>query len=330
MEKTFDCVKLHFNTPLHLSRGREQYDEGTTMLHSDSLIAALFTAACQLGANPEEVLSMFDNIRISSAFPFHGNEYFFPKPMVQLPFDLLDSEKLNQSKTKKKIRFIGKSWFEKLLDNFDDNIQKNKHIHHTAFLTDQSIGTIFKTDVVQRVTIAPDYSEDARPFYIERLHFGNISGLFVLVESSDVYARNLFQGAFRLLGDLGIGTDRSVGNGFFTPTFESLTIKLPDAAAYQCALGLYLPDETELDEPFLIDSSWNLVKRGGFISGAENIDHFTLRKKSVYMFDVGSVFPNRLLKGKRVDLQPFGYDIKHSVWREGRPIFLPIIIRNTH
>lgn len=325
MQQQYDCIKLRFHTPLHLSRGREQYDEGATTLHSDTLVAALFSAACRLGVEAEEVLSMLDSFRISSAFPFYGEEYFFPKPMTALPFKLSDLDKEKQGKPFKKIRFLGKDWFEKILFAEEEQIQARTHLQQPAFLTDKPIGTVFKREVVQRVTIAPDYSEDAKPFYTERLYFAEDAGLFVLVQWLDESAKPLFQNAFRLLGDLGVGTDRSVGNGFFTPSFGSLSLSMPDQASNQCALGLYLPHESEIQEDFLEKSAWGLVKRGGFLAGAANEEHITLRKKSVYMFDVGSVFPNTPLKGKRVDLKPDWQGLNHPVWREGRPVFVPIV-----
>ena len=325
MDKQYDCVKLCFYTPLHLSRGREQYDQGATTLHSDTVMAALFSAACQLGAEPNEALSMLEACRISSAFPFYREEYFFPKPMAKMIFNLNDVVEEKQGKPYKKIRYLGKHWFEKLLNGEPEAIQSKTHLANPAFLTDKltNENKVFKTEVVQRVAIAPDHSEDPKPFYTERLYFGEQSGLFILVEWLDTSARELFQRAFRLLGDLGIGTDRSVGNGFFTPSFESLVLRLPDKPTKQCNLGLYLPDRSELNSTLLEESAWNLVKRGGYLAGAAQIEHFTLRKKSVYMFEVGSVFPNVPLQGKRVDLKPDWQGLNHPVWREGRPIFVP-------
>ncbi|MBK8656807.1 MAG: hypothetical protein IPN20_23520 [Haliscomenobacter sp.] len=72
------------------------------------------------------------------------------------------------------------------------------------------------------------------------------------------------------------------------------------------------------------DSAWGLVKRGGYIAGAADPDHTSLRKRSVFMFEEGSVFPNKPLTGSRVDLKP-DWEGMHSVWREGRPVFVPIM-----
>lgn len=324
MPHQFDCVKLRFTSPLHLSRGREQYDESARMLHSDTLAAALFTAARQLGATEPEALAMLDALRLSSAFPFWGEEYFFPKPMLPLPFKIKDVPEEKQGKPFKKIRFLGKSWFEKVLNGEEATIDAKKHLAEAAFLSDYPLQTVLKTDVTQRVTIPPDYTSDAKPFYTERLYFGAQAGLYVLVQWHDAGAKDLFRRAFRLLGDLGIGTDRSVGNGFFEPVFGPLELRTPATATHQCALGLYLPAEGELSNDDLEASTWGLTKRGGYLAGAPDPDHITLRKRSVFMFEAGSVFPNKPLSGKRVDLKPEWPDLKYEVWREGRPVFVPI------
>jgi CRISPR-associated protein Csm4 len=323
MQQEFDCVKLRFSTPLHLSRGREQFDESAKVLHSDTLAAALFMAARQLGAPESEALAMLDGLRLSSAFPFWETEHFFPKPMAPLPFDLKDVPEEKQGKPFKKIRFLGKSWFEKLLNAESAVIDREKHLTEKEFLSDHPVKTVYKADVTQRVTIPPDYSDDARPFYTERLYFGRNAGLYVLVQWQDAAVKDLFQRAFRFLGDLGIGTDRSVGNGFFEPAFGALQLRVPDTAAYQCALGLYLPAENELSAEELDNSAWSLSKRGGYMAGAADTDHIMLRKRSVFMFEEGSIFPNKPLTGKRVNLKPVWQGLEHDVLREGKPVFVP-------
>lgn len=331
MQQIFDCVKLHFSSPLHLSRGREQFDKSARLLHSDTLAAALFMAARHLGAPEDEALALLDALRLSSAFPFWEEEYFFPKPMVPLPFDLKAEPVEKQGKYFKNIRFLGKSWFEKTLHAEHADIDRERHLMEKAFLSEYRVDKVFRSEVMQRVTISPDYSEDARPFYAERLYFGAKAGLFVLVQWQDDAPKALFQSAFRLLGDLGIGTDRSVGNGFFEPVFNDLSLRVPETAAHQCSLGLYLPAENEITGDDLDQSAWSLIKRGGYLAGAADPDHITLRKRSVFMFEEGAVFPNRPRMGKRVDLKPAWQGLEHAVWREGRPIFVPIVRKpDTH
>lgn len=325
MQKQFDCVKLYFTSPLHLSRGRDYYDEAAKVLHSDSLVSALFVAALQLGAEPQQAEAMLDACRFSSAFPFSGDTYYFPKPLVRLPFPIANVAENKRSKPYKRIQYLDQHWFELLLKGKADEIHQDVHLTQADFLSQKAPenAEIYKSEVVQRVKIAPDQRTDAMPFFTDRLFFAQDAGLFVLVDCQDKANKDLLFSSFRLLGDLGIGTDRSTGNGFFKPCFTTLSLEVPEKAAYQCNLGLYLPQAGELDADDLEQSAWNITKRGGYIAGSGNEDFLRLRKKTVFMFQEGSVFPNKPLGGNRVDLAP-KWQGMHAVWREGRPIFLPM------
>lgn len=335
MQKTFDCIRLHFQAPLHLATGKSQYDRSGQILHSDALLAALFVNALHLGASPEEALAMMDGVRLSSGFPFWQEEHFFPKPMARMPFHIKGIEIERQGKPFKKMRFLGKSWLERLLRQESTDINQEQHLHFKgAFLSDHhdvlaqtstySKFSIFKSEVSQRVTIAPDHVEESVPYFTDRIFFAPDAGLYVLAEIKDEGVRSLFQQAFRLLGDNGVGTDRSVGNGFFEPEFTQLTLELPTNATHQMNLGLYCPADQELDEPDYHQSAWQLIKRGGYLAGAADPDQITLRKRSIFMFEEGSVFPNKGLQGTRENLVPPGINVNHAVWRDGRTIFLPI------
>ena len=63
-------------------------------------------------------------------------------------------------------------------------------------------------------------------------------------------------------------------------------------------------------------------------SAEEALGH--LRKKSIYMFNAGSVFnTTNQLMGKVVDLHPKWNDERmHPVFRSGKPFYLPVKIAN--
>lgn len=325
MKRSFFCVKLHFSTPLHLSRGRENYDKSESRLHSDSLKSALFVAALNVGADEKEALKLLDGVRISSAFPFCGEEYFFPKPMAVLPFPIKQIEKEKQGKCYKKIQYLSQGWFETLLRGDSREINPSTQLQANQYLCEQpDSAPNIQAQVVQRVTIQPDHSGDSTPFYTERLFFAKDTGLFVLVDWQEETIRDLFKASFLMLGDLGIGTDRSVGNGFFKPEFSEISLDLPQNASHLCSLGLYLPEESELEREELEKSSWSILKRGGFMAGAWKPENRSLRKRSVFMFGEGSVFPGKEKQGKLTNLKPAISNVDHAIWRDGRPIFIPI------
>ena len=99
---------------------------------------------------------------------------------------------------------------------------------------------------------------------------------------------------------------------------------LPDDAKHQVLLSLCCPSENEAKVIAAGNSSYSLVKRGGYISNPEKDDRFmAFRKRSVFMFDEGSIFPNEKIRGVLHNLKP-EIEVEHPIWRDGRAFTLPI------
>jgi hypothetical protein len=65
------------------------------------------------------------------------------------------------------------------------------------------------------------------------------------------------------------------------------------------------------------------------MAGSQENDFWHLRKKSVYMFGVGTILKStETLKGKIVDLRPAEYNDSrmHPVYRSGKPFVVPVKI----
>ena len=63
------------------------------------------------------------------------------------------------------------------------------------------------------------------------------------------------------------------------------------------------------------------------MAGSQENDFWHLRKKSIYMFGIGSVLKTTdMLKGKIVDLSPVDYSDNrmHPVYRSGKPFVVPV------
>ena len=179
--------------------------------------------------------------------------------------------------------------------------------------------------VSERVTIPRDRSiEESRPFYMERIYF-NDAGLYFLATGDHLDRINT---ALDLLQHEGIGTDRNVGNGFFTYTNQEIQLNVPQDTKYYMSLGLYCPDskenlEQELDEK----SAYDLIKRGGYITKE---GYQTIEKYSIYMMAEGSILKtNKPIHGKpNIDLTPIDLHQNmrpnHPIYRCGRTIFIPV------
>jgi CRISPR-associated protein Csm4 len=343
MIRTFQAFKLALQGPLHLSRGRSHYETSQDLLHSDTLKSAMLVCALQL--YPEDyqteaaTQSFLTSFRISSAYPYCGEEYFFPKPMARMPLDfgkVVEGE-AKAAKTIKKIEYLGKSYFERVLQSESYAIDPaHLQVQKGKFLSDllPKDALVLTNHTQQRVTIPPMGSGDSTiPFYLDRIYFGAEAGLFFLTDATDPALLARLKAILRLLGDHGIGTDRNIGNGHFNVEGPvAFDLSVPASANRQMALSLYCPAREELTQALLENSSYQLIRRGGYLASPGNEQHLTYRKRSVYMFAEGSVFPTAELLGKYVDLKPQADAdaealkhgaVSHPVWRDGQAIFVP-------
>lgn len=339
MKKSYTLVKLkNFKGGLHIARGlTNSYDKSAETLHSDTLKSALFVCALRLYSEleyEEASAYFFNNFKISSAFPFlqlAETNYYFPKPETPVFFKF-ENDGLTD-KEKKKIKFIEKSVFEKYIQNPQYKI-KDEELEWNV-LNDKNYKAIVDSSSYQHVKIPKGFNQDSQPYYVDKLYFQKNAGLFFLLDFENTNPKVVEQvkAAIRLLGDSGVGTDRNSGNGQFeTEIIENFELEIPESGDYQLSLSLYCPQEEEIRNDAIQNSFYGLTKRGGYISSPKNNDHLTIRKRSIYMFTEGSLFPyqpNR--KGKLVDLKPQNDALKskniavdHPVWRDGQPIFVPM------
>ena len=342
-EQPFRVLKLCFRSPLHLSKGKtDDYGQSDELLHADTLKSALYVCARQLlGADAVgDSDAFFRRFRISSAFPFVGQELFFPKPSVRIQaFDTSEVPDDRQAKKHKKLAFLGQRYFEDLITDQKRTLRLADLTADGRFLSDhpdakETVGAettnklVFATDVQQRVTIPTDYADDPLPYYVDRLYFNDNAGLWFAFDGDDAAYADVLA-ALRLLGDNGVGTDRSVGNGQFYVDQQDLVLRLPDHPTHQVLLSLWCPQKTELDDAFLQNSAYGLIKRGGYIASPDRPEHLTYRKKSVYMFTEGSIFPaGRPLVGKVENLKPDAAGVTQNVWRDGLAFALPITVKS--
>lgn len=310
------CYRLSFTAPIHIdSRGDAFHERTETFIHSDTLSAALLSAWALLDPNNAQQRAITPPFRISSAFPFYQEHYFLPRAMNTLAIKLPEKD-LKKAKAFKKIL-----WLE--LDLWRQSFQND---------------WINKLDIKQGclgfAKPAPDikqlWAEEERPrlaldritnsssagqlFHLSRIWFAEQGGLYFLVKFPSDSDQQNFEAALSLLGDSGIGSDRSNGNGFFSWEKGKLP-GLTQAGDNETAVALSLvnPDPSDCDTDWLKDSAYKLISRGGWIGQSG------LRKKRLRMFAEGSVF-KQPLQGQVVDITPA--NAPNPVYRDGRGFFV--------
>lgn len=344
--------RLNFTSGIHLSRGKEgNYDQTQVRIHSDKLKSAIFVAALQLYGEDEINKEFLEAFQISSAFPYLRKSeeilYFLPKPKVRIKDSLMISNLQERRKKKflKKIEYIEWKLLHKMLVKQEvaqlswENVSaKQKFICESHDLSEK---TIYTTSLQQHVKVSRDLSVDNTPFTIDKIYFSKDAGLYFIlnVASNNEVILKKVEAAVHLLSDSGLGTDKNTGGGTFTfekddkpPTWET------GDTNGQLNISLYCPKKNELSdiqENTLY--SYALTKRGGYIANPSDLRHLTIRKKSIYMFEEGSIFPfDESRIGKIEDLRPLlkqpedgngPKPVGHPIYRDGRAIFLPITIK---
>ena len=323
---TYTLIKLKNMTPLHIGTGKENYDFSSSDLHSDTLSAALAAMKMQKQSNADTKAFM-ESFIISSAYPFIGNHYFLPKPQGKVNIQVTDAEEYVSRKKLKRIKYIEINLWNDLIAGKELHVQtaQIKGTFLLENLSEKDFDMPYKSQVNQRVTVPRDLDKDAEPFFFEWTYFQENAGLFCLLDVADKEKEDILA-LFKQLGEVGLGTDKNIGGGKFEIEVAQLSISEVNTANAIMLLSLFIPTEEELPRLNLPNSRYELLQRGGYIAGSQDVMFRHLRKKSVYMFNVGSVFSTTIpISGRVIDLRPDWQDKQlHPVFRSGKPFVVPI------
>ena len=331
-----EAIKLCFLGPVHLGRGSEELDRSEIVYHSDSLKSAIYAVGLSYFPEWQNEQFFFNGFFISSCFPYAFNEYFLPKPFIKTNFLFSKIHEDKSAKKGKKIEFLSRKVFENFVNTTTGSIEVNEDniTPDGMFICEEKQNaekSFFRNEIQQRVLIPfEDEDEETRPFFTDRLYFHENCGLYFLADfkENELLKSQVLQ-TLKLLGECGIGTDRTVGNGLFefnvSRDLESIAFHFNKERKRQVNMGLYWPNQDEYNSIDFNNSFWQIVKRGGYIAGTFNDEFLSLRKKSVFMFMEGSLFDaSKELKGTYDDLKPQWDKPLHSIWRDGQCLFFNI------
>lgn len=321
----YTIIKLKNMSPLHMGNGKENYDFSASQLQSDTISAAL--AAIKIQKDGETDIKEFMNsFHISSAFPYWNDSYFMPKPQGKISVKVKNEEEHLYRKSLKKIKYIELPIWQQLIQGKSIEVE-HCQLKGEYLTTPQTCNMDYVScsQVMQRVTVPRDGSDNAKPFFFEWNFYQPNAGLYCIIDASDKMLKKITD-LFQYLGEIGIGTDKNVGGGKFEVETSHITITPPETYNSIMLLSLYIPSEEEIKELNLQQAKYEIIRRGGYMAGSQIDDFRHLLKKSIYMFNTGSVFPcTNQIEGKIVNLQPDWNDADmHPVYRSGRPMYIPI------
>jgi CRISPR-associated protein Csm4 len=265
-------IKLNFNSPLHIGEIGIGLEECSPIIHSDTIFNAIINAYSLMHTKDktDEFLKNFESVKISSAFPFHGKELYFPRPRMRLNADENIIEE--HAKEIKKIEFVSKVFFEKLIngEKFSDN-EIEKLVKKTKFYKEYQMPKVY----LDRETKKSDF------FFIGAMKFEKKCGLWFGIECEDNVYKEI-NSCLRLLQDEGIGGKRTWGYGLFEYEEDNIELRLPVNSNLYMLLSLFYPNQSETALFSGEYASWDFILRGGYIEKR--------RKPRIRMIKEGSVF----------------------------------------
>jgi CRISPR-associated protein Csm4 len=284
-------------------------------------------------------------LRLSSAFPYAGDVLFFPKPLV--PANLPAETRQTRAKTLKKITYVSQAILEAWLAQEDLNAQVDDDLllhGGRVWVTrderdklkdfgDPGTGQIrmWATQARPRVTVDRATSQSA-VYQAGVVRFRPGAGLFALVEFLNGEAeaeRAWLSTIFQVLGDGGLGGERSSGYGQF-----ELVAPVPFGGLGMAGSDLFLtlapyhPTQAEVTANVLgRDASYDLLTRRGWVGSPEGM---YLRRRLVRLLGEGSMLHDagQPSYGDLADVTPREREeemLSHKVWRYGIAFPLPAV-----
>lgn len=363
---SWKLVKLNFGrNPVHFGRLGIGLEETAERVQSDTLFSAWVSNYARLfgKAKVEELLEGFPKysqyakdsnqespaVKISSTFIYRQTQekttepkttYYLPRPM-EFPINYPEND-LDFFKTYKKQKFlpleIWRRWYQGegfTSEDREELIEKTTKKHTNGDLNKSGMFDYSKTyEINKHPKIAVDRVTAATNFYhtgLVQFRWENeTSGLYFLLNfpQKDEKLEKELKAALELLGEEGLGGERSSGAGRFTiewfdriPQPWDEIIKSP--GTHHTLISLFW--DSPITKDFIENAAYEIQERGGWIGDVN------LRRKMVRMFTEGSVFSEQP-QGKLVDVTPRqliddGKYKFHPVYRSGISLTLPIKIK---
>ena len=291
------CFIIKPTAPFHIGERGVGLEETSTTVHSDTLFGAICWAWRLLYGEAELIalLDLFQHDQppflISSTFPFIGKIKTLPKPLHGLGLE-------GQEKSVRRAALVTDSIFQSLaqgksLQSPDYQIVRSDPGNIIATRVEASLiqdmlskagaSTPWTVGEASRVTLDRD-TRRSDIYYAGDVRFMKDCGLYMLVDFLDEEYKPRLEGALRLLGDEGLGGERSSGRGLFSLDHGSISLG-SDEGDGAMLLSLCRPRREET--AILPKSYYGLISRRGWVAGKSD-----RRKKSLRMLIEGSVVPS--------------------------------------
>jgi len=321
-------VKMTFTDFVHFGAAGIGLEGSDHRLHSDSLFSGLINAAALLFPK-ERVDSLLNDFvtgkapfKLSSTFLYRGGTYYFPKPLALSP-NLKSAGRFGREygKQLKKLKFLPLHLFVKWQRNdifqtpdLDSLVTVNRE-YETGY-----VSALLPRVVLDRSTAASEI------YHCALVRFTENAGLYCLIELTDTAFENQLFAMFRMLGEQGVGGERTYGYGrfdvdFLTPdeNFAPLFEPAPHASHFM-TMSLVSPAENELPQVQQSLYAYDFTERRGWIFSSTTREN--AKRQSLTMLAEGSIF-SQPLPGHLRKVTPDHWQ-QHPIYRYGCAFHVPL------
>lgn len=308
----FKIYKFNFTTGVHF--GKRNVDDAEYTFGADTLFSAMCHEYLKQGMEEFTwfITKVMDGrIRLSDGFPYIGDTYYIPKPMLKIAAEKNQGDSTIK-KAYKKLSYIPVSQLEAYL-------QGNLRVEEEADKLKKQLGTR-----VVKVSASIRGEKETVPYRVGTYYFHSGSGLYVIVGYEEKGDLEKIEECFAALSLVGIGGKRSSGLGRFEfypgKNSQDFIQRLngKDGTIWM-SLSCSLPKDQELEKA-LEGASYLLQKRSGFVVSSKYAPE-QLRKQDLYVLKSGSCFRN-IFEGDVYDVSDGG---AHPVYRYAKPLFMEVI-----
>jgi len=319
-------AKLKFKTPVHFGQMGIGIEEISEVVHSDTLFGALCWAWASLYGrkNLEGLLNSFSKkppFLLSSCFIYGEDTFFLPKPQTSPPGFEDPATREEYGKIVKEMNYLPREIFRRWA-------WREKINYESIELIRSDYGKSYERFLVPRVALDRATSS-SQIFYCGVVRYRENCGLFCLIKVEDSSWEEKLHAAFTLLGEMGLGGERTNGFGQFELLWEDADEEWERLLSFSgdsyCCLSIFHPENLETLEELIEGASYSLLERRGWFSSPFSKRQY--KRKSVVMFAEGSVF-TRPITGHLVDVTPEIWKKEeqnpHPIYRYGYAFTVPI------
>ena len=229
----YTIYQLEFKTGVHFGTG--MLNESACTFKADQIFSALYIEALKLNLQQQ----LYDavkkgNLLISDAFPYIGQQYMIPKPMIYV--EPVNRGESKQKKAYKKMKFIPVECLSDFLSGKMD--LSNDPMEHYGHYFQQTMAAV-RT------------GEETLPYRVGTFYYGEGCGLYIIAAYQSENEKCLMEKLLTALSYTGIGGKKSGGLGKYRYNEgqipEQLLECLQKKSDRYMLLSVALPEDEELD-----------------------------------------------------------------------------------